>query len=98
MLHISHIYDGAFPSDSINKLDSVVDNYHLESLSILRSTKKTGESVKEEIESKLKESRKRLAELKEVRKQMSEYSQIINKLVTFLLEKSVLGSQNWKLK
>jgi len=93
LLHISHIYDGAFPSDSINKLYSVVDNYHLESLSILRSTKKT-----EEIESKLKESRKRLAELKEARKQMSEYSQIINKLVTFLLEKSVLGSQNWKLK
>lgn len=39
LLHIGHTQDD-LPSDLIRDLYSIVDNYYLESLSILRSSKK----------------------------------------------------------
>jgi len=50
----------------------VVDNYYLESLSILRSSKKSEEHVLEEIETDLQESRRKLAKLIESKKDMNQ--------------------------
>ncbi|MDC2864001.1 hypothetical protein [Bacillus sp. BP-3] len=68
---ISATYDD-LPSDLIREIYALIDNYYLESLSILRSSVKTEKRILSEIESKLEESRKRLQKLAELKKEMDE--------------------------
>ncbi|MGO4887993.1 hypothetical protein ACJ2A9_09560 [Anaerobacillus sp. MEB173] len=66
LLHIGHTQDN-LPSELIKDLYSIVDNYYLESLSILRSSKKISSRITVEIDSKLKESREMLENHKRLR-------------------------------
>lgn len=54
------------------KLYSIIDNYYLESLSILNSSLKKERDILEEIESELQESRKYLHDLIQAREEMDE--------------------------
>ncbi|WP_446098041.1 hypothetical protein [Bacillus velezensis] len=71
MSHLSHIsqLQDNLPSLLIRDLYSIVDTYYLESLSILRSSKKNGSRLKLEIDSKLKESREMLEKYQRLREQ-----------------------------
>ncbi|MBD0396888.1 hypothetical protein ICU97_04485 [Bacillus sp. 2211] len=69
--HISQVQDN-LPSLLIRDLYSIVDTYYLESLSILRSSKKNGSRLKFEIGSKLKESREMLEKYQRLREQTND--------------------------
>ncbi|MEM5017891.1 hypothetical protein WKH31_16475 [Metabacillus indicus] len=71
LLHIGHIDENS-PTDLISELYSIVDNYYLESLSILRSSKKIEERISNEIEVRLKESREKIELHKKAKEHMEE--------------------------
>lgn len=75
LLHISHTQDN-LPSDLIRKLYTIVDNYYLESLSILRSSKQISSRITIEIDSKLNESREALEKLKRLREQTQDSDEL----------------------
>lgn len=73
--------DDRLPTDCIRSLYVIVDNYYLESLAILRSSKKSEKRIIEEIELELQESRLKIAKLQELKKDMTpsdaEYANIV---------------------
>lgn len=75
LFHISHIQDN-LPSDLIRDLYRIEDNYYLESLSILRLSKKTSDRITVEIESKLKESREKIEKLQVLKVQLQDSDQL----------------------
>ncbi|WP_336882280.1 hypothetical protein [Priestia koreensis] len=72
LLHNHHVNENS-SKGAVDQLYSIVDNYYLESLSILRSSKKVEKRISDEIEVRLKKSREMIEKHKKAKEQMEDW-------------------------